>query len=100
MLTHMPSTLRHFFFRWRRRHLFLCFDMMGSTECDAAQRTRSSDEMREQVKVLYKLMGSPDKTKDKMKKGKFGATTFEEVYVPTKDILQKMINFYQEDEGR
>ena len=64
------------------------------------ERDRQLREMREQVKVLYKLMGSPDKPKDKMKKGKFGATTFEEVYVPTKDILQKMINFYKEDEVR
>ena len=56
-----------------------------------AEKDNQLRQQRETILTLYKLMGSPDKPDKKMKKGKFGATTYEDPYVSTDDILKKMI---------
>ena len=56
------------------------------------------DAIRRKTDILYKLMGEPKKPEPKAKRGKFREVSYEDVSLDTVEMLEKMIQFYREED--
>ena len=56
------------------------------------------DAIRRKTDILYKLMGEPKKPEPKAKRGKFREVSYEAVILSTEEMLEKMIQFYREED--
>ena len=56
------------------------------------------DAIRRKTDILYKLMGEPKKPEPKAKRGKFREVSYEDVSLDTIEMLEKMIQFYREED--
>ena len=56
------------------------------------------DAIHRKTDILYKLMGEPKKPEPKAKRGKFREVSYEDVILSTEEMLEKMIQFYREED--
>ena len=64
----------------------------------ADQQRIKLDAIRRKTDILYKLMGEPKKPEPKAKRGKFREVSYEDVILSTEEMLEKMIQFYREED--
>ena len=64
----------------------------------ADQQRIKLDAIRRKTDILYKLMGEPKKPEPKAKRGKFREVSYEDVSLDTVEMLEKMIQFYREED--